>query len=208
MAATQPRSQPVALATPAAPATPPRSGPPVAARPVVVETVVPEPNDIYISVAANSDIVFVGGNTYIWAVGPDGQRHRHFYGHGDRRQEVFRRRENLRSVAGPRSGHPPGHPLGHPPAHPPVHYAALDHGHHADDAHRAHQLPVKSANGHGPIPQHHLMANNQAHQTVAHGKGVPAQNQAFRAASTGNSTMHRKPEPRISAMKSDAPSRS
>jgi hypothetical protein len=173
----------------------------------VVETVVPEPNDIYISAAANSDIVFVGGNTYIWAMGPDGHRHRHFYGHGDRRVEVFRRRENLRSVAGPRAAHA-SHPLHQVP--PPARYAAHDHGHghHADDAHRAHQLRVASASGHAHPAQQRLASNNQVHQTVAHGKPAPAQSQTLRAASTGNAGVHHRPEPNISATKTDTPSRS
>ncbi|MGA9916677.1 MAG: hypothetical protein WBR17_29480, partial [Paraburkholderia sp.] len=46
--------------------TSPASRPLVVARPVVVEQVVPEPNNVYISGAANGDVVFVGDSTYIW----------------------------------------------------------------------------------------------------------------------------------------------
>jgi hypothetical protein len=102
----------------------------------MVEQVVPEPNDAYISVAAKSDIVFVGGDTYIWVTGSDGRRHRHFYGHGDRRLEVVRRRENLRSVAAPHRGHPATHATAYPSGHP------------HNEAHRPQPLRVKSVPPH------------------------------------------------------------
>ncbi len=72
--------------------------PHVVAQPVVVEEVMPDPNDEYVTAASDNDVVFIGGSTYIWVTGPDGQRHRHFYGNGDRRREVLLRRDNLRSV--------------------------------------------------------------------------------------------------------------
>jgi hypothetical protein len=163
---------------------------------VVVEQVVPEPNDIYISAAANSDVVFVGGSTYIWVTGPEGQRQRHFYGHGDRRSEVFRRRANLRSVAPPRQGHPATRDVGH------------EYGHHPDEAHRPEQVRVKGAAGHAHPPPHQMALNNQAHPSAQHAQHVPKQNQIVHAASTGNSSSHHRPEPNSSAAKSEGPSRS
>ncbi|WP_413195699.1 hypothetical protein [Pararobbsia alpina] len=87
----------------------PAPPPPVVVRPAIQEQVVAEPNDVYISAALDSDIVFVGGSTYIWVTGSDGHRHRHFYAHGDRRQEIFHRRDNLHSVMAHRGGPPPAH---------------------------------------------------------------------------------------------------
>ncbi|RQH04465.1 hypothetical protein [Paraburkholderia dinghuensis] len=86
----------------AAPPPPPRQAV-VVAEPVYV----PEPHDAYISVALDSDIVFAGGNTYIWYLGHDGRRYRHFYGHGDLRGEVMHRRANLRLVMTHHDGHLP-----------------------------------------------------------------------------------------------------
>ena len=75
---------------------------------VVAEPVyVPEPHDAYISVALDTDVVFVGGDTYIWYVGHDGHRYRHLYGHGDLRHEVFHRRAQLRLVMAHHQGHLP-----------------------------------------------------------------------------------------------------
>jgi hypothetical protein len=161
---------------------PPASRPPIVARPALVEQVVPEPNDIYISAAANSDVVFVGGSTYIWVTGPDGQRHRHFYGHGDRRVEIFRRRENLRSVAAPRPRHPAT-----------THFAAREHGREANDAHHPPQLRVKATPAHGQPPQRHLASNNQSHHPVQHVQQEPKQKQILHEASTGNSDLPRRP---------------
>jgi hypothetical protein len=64
---------------------------------------------VYISAALDTDIVFAGGSTYIWVVGSDGHRHRHLYGRGDRRQEIFRRRDNLHSMNAHRGEPPPMH---------------------------------------------------------------------------------------------------
>ena len=75
--------------------------------PVYVQTYVPGPYDPYIAVAVDTDVVLVGGDTYIWVVGPGGRRERHFFGHGDLRQEVFRRREALRVVMHQHGGHLP-----------------------------------------------------------------------------------------------------
>jgi hypothetical protein len=101
---------------------PPPPPPPV----VVEETYQPMPNDIYISTVVDQDVVFIGGNTYIWVVGPDGVRHRHFYAHGDHRKDVFHRRDQLHKVMTNHGGHLPDHaiaahgPVAHPggPGHP------------------------------------------------------------------------------------------
>jgi len=86
-----------------APAPPPPPPAVIVAEPVYV----PEPHDAYISVALDSDIVFVSGSTYIWYVGHDGRRYRHFYGHGDLRGEVIHRRAQLRLVMAHHGGHLP-----------------------------------------------------------------------------------------------------
>ncbi len=95
----------------AAPAPPPV----VVAEPVYV----PEPQDAYISVALDSDVVFASGNTYIWFVGPDGHRHRRLYGHGDLRGEVLHRRATLHAVMAHHDGHLPMQQVraGQPGAH-------------------------------------------------------------------------------------------
>jgi hypothetical protein len=134
-------------------AAPPPPPPVVVAEPVYV----PEPHDAYISVALDSDIVFVGGNTYIWYVGHDGRRYRHFYGHGDMRAEVMRRRANLRLVMAHHDGHLPmqkppmaaqseKRAMAARPAHPtqahqsaPAHQAHQPHV--AQQAHQPHQPP-------------------------------------------------------------------
>ncbi|RAR66068.1 hypothetical protein C7401_103375 [Paraburkholderia unamae] len=121
-----------ATAVVAAPPPPPV----VVAQPVYV----PQQYDAYVSVALDRDIVYTGGSTYIWIVGSDGHRQRHYYGHGDLRGEVLHRRSELRVVMAHNEGHlpmqrvhmaepparvrvtmqPHGHrppPAGHPPAH-------------------------------------------------------------------------------------------
>ncbi|MGF6772368.1 hypothetical protein P3T18_004856 [Paraburkholderia sp. GAS199] len=142
-------------------APPPR--PVVVARPVVVEEVMPETNDIYISGAANADIVFINGSTYIWAMGPDGHRHRHFYAHGDRRREVFLRRENLRSVA----AHRPAHAPVHPPVHASTHFAHHDVSRHAS-----------AASGHG-------MSHDHAHDQRMAGSEHPHHDDPRHAGGSG-----------------------
>jgi hypothetical protein len=101
---------------------PPPPPPPV----VIEEAYEPMPNDIYISTVVDRDVVFIGGSTYIWVVGPDGVRHRQFYAHGDHRQDVFHRRDELHRVIMNHGGHLPDHaiaahgPDGRPggPGHP------------------------------------------------------------------------------------------
>jgi hypothetical protein len=143
---------------------------------VVAEPVyVPEPHDAYISVALDSDIVFVGGNTYIWYVGHDGRRYRHFYGHGDMRAEVMHRRANLRLVMAHHDGHLP---MQKPPMAAPSEKRAMA----ARPAHptQAHQ----GAAAHQPHQMHQAQQPHQAHQAQqAHqphqppsGKPAPAAN--------------------------------
>lgn len=154
----------------------------VAVRPVFVEEVVPETNDMYISAAANADVVFVDGSTYIWAKGPDGQRHRHFYGHGDRRHEVFARRENLRSV------------IVHRPGRPPANYASHDSGRHREDT--RHRQLARSAQTHGPghQPRDRLTANNPQHRIDPHHQPGSKQSQSLREASVGHNGLRHRPE--------------
>ncbi|MCC8391514.1 hypothetical protein LJ656_02855 [Paraburkholderia sp. MMS20-SJTR3] len=72
----------------------------------------PMPTDMYVANVVDRDVVIVGGDTYIWAVGPDGIRHRQFYAHGDHRAEVFHRREELHHVLANHDGHLPAHGFG------------------------------------------------------------------------------------------------
>ncbi|MGF6440572.1 hypothetical protein [Paraburkholderia youngii] len=87
-------------------------------RPVVVPVAVAEPvyvaapHDVYISAALDSDVVYVGGFTYIWYVGQDGRRYRHLYGRGDLRGQVFHRRDELHVVMAHHGGHLPPPPTG------------------------------------------------------------------------------------------------
>jgi hypothetical protein len=102
------------------------SPPPPPPPEVVEETYQPMPNDNYVSTAVDGDVVFFGGNTYIWVVGPDGVRRRNFYAHGDHRKDVFHRRDELHKVMVNHAGHLPDHatgghgPVEHPgaPGHP------------------------------------------------------------------------------------------
>jgi hypothetical protein len=87
--------------------TPPPPPPPV----VVEEAYEQMPSDVYITTVVDRDVVIVGGNTYIWVVGPDGGRHRQFYAHGDHRQDVFHRRDELHRVMASHGGHLPDHAI-------------------------------------------------------------------------------------------------
>ncbi|HEY1996683.1 hypothetical protein [Paraburkholderia sp.] len=171
--------------------------PAVATRPVVVERVLPDPNDVYISGAANSDVVFVAGSTYIWVTGQDGRRYRHFYGHGDRRREVFRRRDNLRSVGAPR------------PGHPTTRYAVREHGPQRENSGRVQLLHTRATLAHGhPEQKHPLALNNPSRHAVQPGHQAPTQNPGIHTASAGKASLHTQPEPRISAAKAEASPRS
>lgn len=143
----------------------------VTARPVVVEEVVPESSDLYIRAAANADIVFVGGSTYIWAVGPDGHRHRHFYARGDRRQEVFHRRDNLRSVVSHRNGHTSAV------------YASHDGGRPHEDLHRGRLAHGPEVHDHGRVPQHTLAANAPRPRVDSHDEQKAKRSRSLREAS-------------------------
>jgi hypothetical protein len=126
----------------------------------------PERDDIYISAALDRDVLFVGGSTYIWVTGPDGQRHRHFYGHGDRRQEVFRRRDNLHSVTAHRGGHSSPH------------YAHRDDDRRGDAIRRAQQAHAVAAHDYGRPPERHLAANERPHRPNGHHPPAPGQNRS------------------------------
>jgi len=168
-APTRPRPQPAVVAVQPPPPPPPA---------VIVRTPAPPPpvyvsapSDVYIAGVVDRDVVFVGGSTYLWVVGPDGQRHRHFYARGDRRAEVFRRREHLRAEMAHRGGHPPVHaamPPHRDEHRPPAHGGRPAY---ARDAHRpdrhdgppvrhAEQRPqgparVAQQRGHQPGPADH-----------------------------------------------------
>lgn len=147
--------------------------PMVVTQPVVTETeYIPAPNDVYISSVVDRDVVFVGGVTYIWFVGPDGVRHRHYYGRGDLRADVFHRREELRIVMAHHEGHLPmpghdhpfpGHGVGHPPMGPHPEPFAMGHppAPHPDMPHPGMQ-PMMPA--HGPQPQMPQAMHAQMHQ--------------------------------------------
>jgi hypothetical protein len=97
---------------------PSRVGVAVAATPpVVVEGAYqPLPTDVYVAAAVDRDIFVAGGDTYIWVRGPDGIRRKHLYAHGDRRAELFHRREELHRVMASHQGHLPDHAIaGHAP---------------------------------------------------------------------------------------------
>ncbi len=133
----RPRPQPAVVAVQAPPPPPPAVvvRAPAPAQPVYVSA----PSDVYIAGVVDRDVVFVGGSTYLWVVGPDGKRHRHFYARGDRRAEVFRRREHLRVEMARRGGHPPVHAVVPP---------------HRDE-HRARSGPARVAgkSGHDAAPR-------------------------------------------------------
>jgi hypothetical protein len=103
------------------------SPPPPPPPEVVEEAYQPMPNDVYVSTVVDKDVVFVGGSTYIWVVGPDGVRHRRLYAHGDHREDVFRRRDELHKTMMSHGGHLPDHAIAaHGPAEHP-HAMAQNH---------------------------------------------------------------------------------
>jgi hypothetical protein len=136
--------------------------PVVVAAPVVEEAYMPAPDDVYIAGVVDRDVVIVGGDTYIWVVGSDGVRHRHFYAHGDHRQDVFHRRENLRQVMAHHDGHLPDHPAGAHAAgaRPGMEHAPAGGAMHAGPA----GAPVNRA----------VVANRAAPAKPAPGKPAPA----------------------------------
>ena len=190
--AIQPAARPVRPGVVVASAPPPR---PVVAAPGSAEMILPEPNDVYVSAALNRDVVFVNGNTYIWVTGSDGRRHRHFYEHGDRRQEVFLRRENLRSVAARRTDHPSRSDqrvsdrrnrdeIGHPH---PLHTADM----------RDHHSPASP----------HATVNGPSSHNARHQPGH-SQGQSYREASNEHNGARHRPNPGGSPATTETRSRS
>jgi hypothetical protein len=118
------------------------------------------PSDVYIAGVVDRDVVFVGGSTYLWVVGADGKRHRHFYARGDRRAEVFRRREHLRVEMAHRHGHPPVHAMA-----APRHDEHRPHPHGERVAHPSdrHDGPRMQA-GHRPPPGPARVAEHREHR--------------------------------------------
>ena len=76
---------------------------------LVEETYVVMPQDTYLVNATEADLVFVSGNTYIWTVDERGHRYRRFYAHGNHRDELLHRREELHHVMERHGGHLPEH---------------------------------------------------------------------------------------------------
>jgi hypothetical protein len=138
---------------------------------VTVTAYQPLPTDVYVANVVDRDVVFVGGDTYIWVVGRDGVRHRQFYAHGDHRTEVFHRREELHRVMASHGGHLPEYPVGgeHPGgAHPPLGRPAAP-----GPAMAAHGQPPR-ADRHAAGPVRHT------HATAAHGQPPRADMHAAR----------------------------
>jgi hypothetical protein len=69
---------------------------------------VPGPYDAYITNVALADVVFYRGDTFLWVEDANGRRYRRFYAHGDRRAEVFHRRDELHHAMARNGGHLPG----------------------------------------------------------------------------------------------------
>jgi hypothetical protein len=134
---------------------------------VVAEPVyVPEPHDAYISVALDTDVVFISGNTYIWYVGQDGRRYRHFYGRGDLRGEVLHRRAQLRIVMAHHQGHLPMQNAHMVP--PPAKKAMPAHAAHAPQAQpqpqlqaHAHAQQAGTQQAHKPAPTTNRVADER-----------------------------------------------
>jgi hypothetical protein len=108
------------------------------------------PLDAFIVNAAPADVVFINGDTYIWAVDEHGHRYRRFYGHGDRRADLNHRRDELHRVMERNGGHLPGREGNHGEAH-----AAMEHNTavaHAEQA-RAAAAPQAHAAAAHPAPE-------------------------------------------------------
>ena len=67
----------------------------------------PDVYDPYVYNAAPADVIYLNGDTYIWAVDGYGRRYRRFYRHGDYRREVYHRQEMLHREGVRNGGHPP-----------------------------------------------------------------------------------------------------
>jgi len=84
----------------------------VIAPPPVVEYS-PAPFDVYITNAQPTDVIYLHGDTFIWAVDGNGRRYQRFYAHGDRRAEVLSRRDELQRVSARNGGHLPNREAEH-----------------------------------------------------------------------------------------------
>jgi hypothetical protein len=154
-----------APARPTAVVAAPPPPPPVVAQPVYV----PQPYDAYVCVVLDRDVVYAGGNTYIWITGPDGRRQRRYYGRGDLRGEVLHRRAELRVVMAHNEGRLP---MQHPRVpesqrvrvtmqpHGARPHAAPPHGNRAP-AHTAQHRPP-------PAPGRNTDANAHANANTGH----------------------------------------
>jgi hypothetical protein len=154
----------------------------VVAQPVVRETYVPAQYDVYIAAVSDRDVMYVNGSTYIWFTGSDGRRHRQFYAHGDRRQDVYRRRAHLHEVMVHHNGHLPDRYArdehrrevavhgAHHEAHRDVHREAVamrDHDHQRPSGQR------DAGHGHGHEAGPHQVAQRPQHpQHNDHGHPV------------------------------------
>ena len=81
----------------------------VVAQPVVEYA--PNPFDVYITNVGPADVVYLHGDTFIWGIDGNGRRYQRFYAHGDRRADVFRRRDELHRVMARNGGHLPNHEM-------------------------------------------------------------------------------------------------
>jgi len=73
----------------------------------------PAPFDVYITNAQPADVIYLHGDTFIWAVDGNGRRYQRFYAHGDRRAEVLGRRDELQRVRARNGGHLPNREAEH-----------------------------------------------------------------------------------------------
>ena len=191
----QPVAQPARATVVVTTPLPPRP-PVVIAQPVVREELIPERNDVYITAAADSDIIFVGGSTYIWVTGADGRRHRHLYGRGDRRQEIFHRRENLHSVMTHHAGHPP-------PA-----YSHHDPDRRREAIHHEQRMHAASMHDRGHAPEQHRAANDWQHHPDPQHQPAPVHNRPVREASAEHTGSQHRPDAGNAAAQGRIPGKS
>lgn len=134
--------------------TAPANPPVVQAVPVYEEAYVPGPYDRYIVGVSDENVVVINGSTYIWVTGPDGKRSRHFYAHGDRREDVFHRRDNLHTVMTEHGGALPNHRIEAHMYTPPAHAGG--------QALAANNPGAGQAGGHGGSPMMHQAGQHPA----------------------------------------------
>ncbi|MGF6595741.1 hypothetical protein P3T23_000448 [Paraburkholderia sp. GAS448] len=164
-------------------AAPMRPGPPVAPpQPVVREELMPERNDVYVATATDRDVVYLGGDTYIWVTDAGGRRRRQFYAHGDRRREVFHRRDNLRSaMVSPRE------------VHPVVRHAGDDH--HREEPHHREPMRAAATDEHRHEPGRHMAANERGHHPDTPHQSAQRPNHPVREAAAENPGAAHRPAP-------------